>query len=100
MLNRPSKHQVRINLRADVLEKATKVAQAVGRSLSEVIEDSILKTSQTQMQMDSSMRNYKRVREEFKKDVKEQMQNLGVPERAPRTATEKATDNDRPNNKS
>ena len=44
------------------------------------------------MQMDSSMRNYKRVREEFKKDVKEQMQNLGVPERAPRTATEKATD--------
>tara|TARA_X000001036_G_C20526083_1_gene744204 strand:+ start:530 stop:760 length:231 start_codon:yes stop_codon:yes gene_type:complete len=70
MLNR-SKHQVRINLRPDVLEKATRVAQAIGRSLSEVIEDSILRTTESQMH------------------------NLGVKQRQIRTATEKATNNEK-----
>ena len=99
MLNR-SKHQVRINLRPDVLEKATKVAQSVGRSLSEVIEDSILRTTELQMEIDSSRRGYKRTLDEFQKIIKEQMDNLGVQQCELRTATKKATNNDKPKSSS
>ena len=52
------------------------------------------------MEIDSSRRGYKKTLDEFQKIIKEQMDNLGVQQRELRTATKKATNNDKPKSSS
>ena len=58
------KQQVRVYLRPEVLERATKLAQKVGRNLSEVVEDALMRNSPLQNEIAMKMRSHKSTKQE------------------------------------
>ena len=58
------KQQVRVYLRPEVLERATKLAQNVGRNLSEVVEDALMRNSPLQNEIAMKMRSHKSTKQE------------------------------------
>ena len=65
------KTQVRVWLRPKALENATLVSQNTGRSLSDVIEDALLRATPMQMEIGMRMPNNKTTQAQFLKDIEE-----------------------------
>ena len=74
MNQRPQKQQVRIYLRPQALHNATIVSERTGRSLSDVVEDALLRTTPLQMEMAMRTKSNKSVKQKFLDDLKEAKQ--------------------------